>query len=266
MVLFVVTQNQDRSTRMASEHTVTALLAHESARLGTLALDYARWDAAVENLVIAFDETWADDNVGTYLAETYDISSSYVVNGRDDVVFAMAGNKILAPDQAPLGLGTIAPLVSATRGTSDESIPSKATTAMVEISGVLHIVAVSRISPEGTDQSPRSPDPGATLILTQRLDTTYLPLLAETLQLENVRLQGVDDPAPGAHINLVDISGRPIGTLSWVPARPGQDLRVVLLPSIAIVVLIMAALLAWWLNRVEATVRQLTNNNSTHTS
>ena len=95
MVLFVVTQNQDRSTRMASEHTVTALLAHESARLGTLALDYARWDAAVENLVIAFDETWADDNVGTYLAETYDISSSYVVNGRDDVVFAMAGNKIL---------------------------------------------------------------------------------------------------------------------------------------------------------------------------
>ena len=100
MVLFVVTQNQDRNTRMASERTVTALLAHESARLGTLALDYARWDAAVENLVIAFDETWADDNVGTYLAETYDISSSYVVNGRDDVVFAMAGNKILAPDRA----------------------------------------------------------------------------------------------------------------------------------------------------------------------
>ena len=124
---------------------------------------------------------------------------------------------------------------------------------------MLHIVAVSRISPEGTDQSPRSLDPGATLI-TQRLDTTYLPLLAETLQLENVRLQGVDDPATGAHINLVDISDRPIGTLSWVPARPGQDLRVVLLPSIAIVVLIMAALLAWWLNRVEATVRQLTNN------
>ena len=77
-------------------------------------------------------------------------------------------------------------------------------------------------------------------------------------------MQGAGAVVAGARVALNDIHGNQIGALTWEPAMPGQDLRSVLLPSIAIVVLIMAALLAWWLNRVETTVRQLTNNDANH--
>ena len=79
VVLFVVTQHQDRTTREESERIVAALLARETTQLGTVAKDYAYRDAAVENLVISLNETWADNNVGSYLTETHGVSSSYVV-------------------------------------------------------------------------------------------------------------------------------------------------------------------------------------------
>ena len=105
---------------MASEQIVAALLKHESQRLETLVKDYSWWDAAIDNLLISFNETWADDNVGKYLAEAYGVSSSYVVGGNNDYVFVAADKEVLKPKNAPLELSSIVPLLALVRETSGE--------------------------------------------------------------------------------------------------------------------------------------------------
>ena len=149
---------------MASEQIVAALLKHESQRLETLVKDYSWWDAAIDNLLISFNETWADDNVGKYLAEAYGVSSSYVVGGNNDYVFVAADKEVLKPKNAPLELSSIVPLLALVRETSGEDEPISSST-LVEIGGALHVVAASQITSEGWEHSPVSPDTTAVLVL-----------------------------------------------------------------------------------------------------
>ena len=93
IVLFAMTRDQDRAATDASENVVSALLVVSQRDLQRLAKDYSYWDIAVRNLVIAFNPDWADRNVGSYLAEAFNVSATFVLSGDDQLIFAVVDSE-----------------------------------------------------------------------------------------------------------------------------------------------------------------------------
>ena len=80
IVINVSARGQDRIAAESSHTLVRALVTGFERDLDRLVYDYSWWDLAVANLVEGLNKDWADDNIGTYAAETFDLSETFVVS------------------------------------------------------------------------------------------------------------------------------------------------------------------------------------------
>ena len=60
-------RTQDRVALDQSIETVRDAIERELSKVGLAAKDYTWWNEAVENLDVALNENWADNNVGFYI-------------------------------------------------------------------------------------------------------------------------------------------------------------------------------------------------------
>ena len=79
IVINLSARGQDRIAGETSKTLVGALVTGFERDLNRLVYDCSWWDVAEENLVFDLNKDWADNNIGTYAAETFDLSESFVV-------------------------------------------------------------------------------------------------------------------------------------------------------------------------------------------
>jgi len=114
-LVFVATHGQDRNAIQSSEHLAHAAIAATERTLSALMFEYSYWDQAVENLVTKFDHDWADENIGPYLLDTYDLSSSYVLGKNNQVIFSSTKGGRGTPDPLSHFSGGLEVLISKAR-------------------------------------------------------------------------------------------------------------------------------------------------------
>ena len=256
VIVILLTREQDRVAREKSEQDVATLVEYSQRNLARLVLDYTWWDSAVRNLVIEFDPSWADDNLGAYLVDTFGISASFVVSGHDHPIFTVVEGEVRQDfDISGFQAAGLSRLITDARKSIGAEEPIPAVSAIL-VEDQMYLAAVSLITPEETD-SPVSPDPKATLALVQRMDSELIPLLSEGLDLKDVSARTLKSETLPASTSVFGPEGKPIGVLTWRPEMPGSTLRDLLLPIVATTLLLVAGLVILHLVRVERTVRSI---------
>ncbi|MGF1629816.1 MAG: ATP-binding protein [Kiloniellaceae bacterium] len=262
VLLLYAAGEQNELAIEASEHLARSVLAAEADTVKNHARDYATWGEAVESLVLSFDESWADENIGTWANEGLGINATIVLDGRGQVTFGMIGGERLGPeimDRVTSGLGE---LITMTRATPLDPL-GVALSGYVLLDGGIAIAAAAPIV--WTDGKPAQDDSGASAILVfvRSLDTEMLESIEQRYLLSGFHLAGAGDRPAGATVALVDLSGAVLGRLAWESDQPGfAMLRPLLVPGLVSVLVV--ALLFWFVvRRAQRTVRDLEVSHST---
>ena len=261
-LVFLATKGQDRNAIETSVHLARSALAAAERRLSNTVLDYAYWDQAVENLVTNFDPEWAEGELGPYLLEAYDVSTSYVLGAGNEIIYSSKEN----PDPFGRFGHNLEILVSKARSGSKAAAPIPVA-GLVADKGLLYIVSVAVLTTyftkdgedidEGTDHL---------LLLVRRINENLLSELATSYQLHNLRLQPSADFEAVASLPLYTADGKQVERLVWEPDLPGQNIFVRLIFGILVAFVALSFLVFHILRRTKAFSQQLEEKSELLTS
>jgi signal transduction histidine kinase len=234
-------------------------------RLQTVAADLTTatvWDQAYRELRPGGDLVWADQEIGSYFANSRGHAWTVVVDGRGEPFYARVGPARADPARQGRLLAASAAVVAraraveAARKAPPASLPdadpalSETASGIVRLDGVYYVVGASTVTPETADRA-RRPGPAALVVSAERLEAPLAQVLGGL---------GIDHPriAPGApesrsSLALHDIDGRTVGAVVWRPSRPGLQVMKSAAPAIALgglVTLAVGGALAWQIVRV----------------
>ena len=251
----VAARGQDRVATAASVHLMRAVLGDTEHRLAQTALDYTWWTEAVDNLVTKPDPTWADANIGTYLYETFAITSSHVLDANDGTVYGMIDGKRRQGDPLKRFSGGLGLLLERTRAGSQTDQPRPAS-GLLRDGEAIHVAAASVLTtyPSGAGNG-KSRATGSVLIVTRKLDADLLAGIAGTYLLDGLRLQSPGTEASAASLDLSLVDSTPAATLAWRVELPGRGMLRWVLPSIGGVFLVVAGLSAVFFLRTQRAVQ-----------
>jgi diguanylate cyclase (GGDEF)-like protein len=202
--------SQDRVYIEIAETVMQGIQRERLTDLARQAKDYAFWDSTVQ-FVLTGDTEWAEDNIGTYLRETFDVDLSMVVGPDNRVTYRSEGETgegLLSDEQ--IQDPAVVTLLNGTRSQSAEEPAPVA--GVVKRGSALVSVAAALIVPDTGNQQGYGND--HILLLGRVIDDDRLEALGNLLQLKN--LTRVDDPKPGyAHYDFIDPLGRHVASLQW---------------------------------------------------
>jgi diguanylate cyclase (GGDEF)-like protein len=212
----------------------------------------AIWDDAVRNLRVAYDDAWAEGNVGVWMTQQFGNREIYVVDHEDRPVFAYVDGKradnaawegrrrVLgpllgevraagAPPPAPAGGAGSGPVYA---GRAD--LRQAARLAMID-GRPAAAGAIAVIPDFFTVQPP--PGPEAVILSFRPVDDELLGGIAADLLVDGLAYAAPGAaPPPGPAVLPVGGDGAGLGWLSWTPKRPGDMLRAYVMPGATVVV------------------------------
>ena len=246
--------SHDAEARRTTQAQADRALRVALRRLGQTAVDYAYWDEAVQNLVVAHDPQWFERNLGAYLRDTFKLSGAAVLDDAGRVTASAFAEAEEGPAPADArGIGEL--LARAQAFTGEKPV---AATSLIMLGGRPHLAAASALTPFDSSAWPVAPPRGWTLLLLAELDQARIAELAEDLQLPELAFEPAEAPAREAGRGGLALSapdGTPLGALAWRQARPGADfLRMVVLPA-ALTLLAMGVLASLAARRILAIAR-----------
>jgi signal transduction histidine kinase len=261
VLLLFAAREQNELAAQASEHLAHSVLAAESDAVENHARDYATWNDAVENLLVAFDGDWAEENIGSWAYEGLNMDATVVVDGTGEVVYGMVAGERLGPAVLErFGTG-LRELITATQAaalqpgaTEDAGLGSS---AYVRLDGAVAIASASPVVyTDGTLPGLRGAAP-AILVYVRTIDDELLQAIAGRYLLTGLRLADAGAPPEGVSLPLTSAGGAVLGTLVWEPEQPGFDtIRPLMLPGV--VLMPVVAFLLWLVVRhAQRTVRDL---------
>jgi len=260
-LVFLTTQGQDRNAINASVHLAHAAVSATERSLSNLIFENAYWDQAVENLVTNINPDWANDNVGPYLSETYDISSSYVIGAKNQVVYSSAKGGRRPRDPFERFSGSLDILISKARSGSASDAPEPAT-GLINDSDLLYFASAAVLTTYFTkDGNEVNQATDSVLILTRKVDASLLSELAKDYLLHNLRLQGPEENNGVASIPLITADGSQIGKLAWEPDLPGQKIASTLFMGIVGIFVLMGGTMFLFLRRAKHFSLQLSQKS-----
>jgi len=235
-------------------------MATQRRAVGSLSFDYAWWDEVTVNIVDTYDSAWADGNIGSYLADTYGLDYSFVidadgrtlaafVDGAEDVNFDVLG-------RLPAGLAT---LIDRAREASWD--PPEAYTALMLIEGELHVVSVCAITPE---DSPAAVPEGVVrpvLGMVKPIGEDLLTEVGEDFHLDGLTFTSealTDDVPDRISLPLTAVDGAVLGHLVWIADQPGTRFIERYWPTVLAVFLFMILLVMYFLRRADMSWRDAT--------
>ncbi len=252
-------RSQERVAEESSLHLARSVLEDMERRLADQLLDYSYWDDAVENLVTHFDPNWADNNVGIYMNQRFEISASYVLDQNNTPIYGMdAGNRT---NENPFQRfqGGLEDIVDRARQT-DPTKPPVTASGYVTDGNDIHIAGASVLTrfPDGDDQS-QVIATRSVLIYVRSFDKRLLAELSHNYLLKDLRT--ITDPENIATVGLplYADNGMPIGFLTWRLDSPARKMMTWLLPLIVGVMLVFAATSYIFFKRMQRTAETLYN-------
>ena len=88
IIINLSARGQDQIAAEMSEKLVRSVISGIERELDRLVYDNSWRDLAFENLVSSLDKEWADNNIGTYAADLYGLSGSFVLSPDDKTKIA----------------------------------------------------------------------------------------------------------------------------------------------------------------------------------
>lgn len=234
-----LTRALDQQAQADSHRLVDRMLHGLVDRTASVALDYAKWDEAALR-VERGDSAWLHRNIGS--AASIGLSAHLVVLWGEPL-----GGEIGWLDQSPpsgtaglVGMRTV-PLVEARLA----AIPldtAQEVSFFAWRGNDLFIAAAARI------ERSLYPRPGiadadrARILMGRRVTRGELAELLEATQIHGLAISRTEPGAERLAAPLPDVEGRPVGSLSWDPPRPGSALLGRMLPILLPITIFAAGL------------------------
>jgi sensor domain CHASE-containing protein len=161
---------------------------------------------------------WAD-----YTMASFKLSFSFLLDGQNQMLFnTQAEDATRSTEQLVADPSLQALLAQARKFTRDGSDRHQAVSGIVRHNGQLYAVSAAVLE-NHTQTAPPNPDPGAVLVFAKSLDEQILPVTAEIMGLEELRVDASSsEDAVRAFLTTAD--GQPAGTVIWTTSRTGDKL------------------------------------------
>ncbi|WP_260955869.1 bifunctional diguanylate cyclase/phosphodiesterase [Pseudomonas citri] len=237
-VLLNVTEAQDARAREQSQFFAQRAIDSVRSGIGRDLSDYSKWSDAYRHLHLQVDKAWAYDqeNVGSSVYSLYGYQAVFVIAPNGKTVYSVIDGQMSDVDADTWLAGDLRSLKK------KASAPKNRDEVIVEQlhhNGAPAYVATSAIT-TGTDHSVAEvPGPPSLMLFVKVLDTTALQSLARDYALPNAHIARSPGPADTAQLLLDPLTQE---ALAWRPETPGQDLRKILLPLLAVAFLVLAFL------------------------
>ena len=235
-------KKQDEIARADSIKSVSAALDRHLTHLERIAKDFAWWNEAVENLVIAVDLEWADQGIGFYAFENYGYETSFVIDGQNRTIYSSMNAERMDLEAFTVLRFGLEALVETARALSEDK-PEPAGGLLKTVDGRILLVGVSAIAPEDGATFDLPPGPKYALIFTKELDQELLDSIGEALPLEGLRMatSAVREAGGEGILPLIAPDGTEVGTLVWQPHQPGRQFLASVTPALAIAIVVIGA-------------------------
>ncbi len=239
VVVSVATRHEDALIKAHSEQVLHGVLLTYEDELAKLGRDYAYWNEAMDNLLVALDARWADQNVGAYLVESFGLSASLVIDGQGRVIFARArsGERVptLGDFRPPLG----ELLARARQDAQGAPLP---VTGYGLQGGKPHLIAAVRLTPHS--EPARYRGVSGFLVISRALDRPLLDKLQSHFGFVGLHLV----PGNAGRFELSDFQGAPFYGLDWHDSASATRLASTLgrWLSGATALILLALFLAYW--------------------
>ena len=230
-----------------SLHIVKTAFSLTEKELRNWAKDYAWWDDTVEKA--STDILWAEDNIGTYMQNSFGVSGSFVVTPDLETVFYSPRNAEAKKNAVAFigkkGSDFLKQVQSTDMSTSTPMV------TYVYSGNELFLVAAAPITKEHPTGQDLIPTPRPVLILYKVLSGSVIDEMATQFLLNELTITKDAPTGKEGCFPLNDSSGDTIAYISWKPAKPGDLLFQELMPRISLVsiMLFLVALIvffAWW--------------------
>jgi PAS domain S-box-containing protein len=229
VAVFLSNLRQDAAERQREERIALARIADLGAQAERNVHDYARWDEALQHLVLAPDGEWAADNIGPTVFTSLGYDLSLLIDGDDRPRFGQSGG--LRDDAAVATFGALAaPLVAEARGNGETERP---VSGLIRHDEGLLVAAADPIRPQEDSSLLPPPGPASVLLFAKRLDRAFLAGMEQDFGLSGLRLLMPEEPvAAGASVDLHGPDGSIAGRLAWTPKELGRRQLLWLIPAL----------------------------------
>ncbi|MBO6948606.1 MAG: hypothetical protein JJ855_11570 [Rhodospirillales bacterium] len=256
--LSVAAERENNVAYRESRHIVETAFSLKERDLKNWARDYAWWDDTRNFATLNVDIKWAENNIGTYLQDSFGVTGSFVVTPDLQTIFysPRTGN-VLNNAQDFIGAGGTMFLRTVQATAMDSSI---ALTRYVRSGDRLYLIGAAPITkeqPSGDDLIRR---PRPILVIYKELDSAVVAEMSGQFLLNDLRIAS----APiknAASFALQNDKEPPVAFASWLPSTPGDELFSELLPKLSLVsiMLFTTALLIfflWWRTASQANIEK----------
>jgi diguanylate cyclase (GGDEF)-like protein len=231
----------DRAAQERQQRIVAFALAKSVEKIPYDQESVAIWDDSVVNVRNSFNPAWIDVNLGVWMYNYFKHDRVYILDAKDRALYTMADGKQV-PTNGALPAGSMESLIWKLRqhiaagGLDDYESGKARIPRAVDLGLHEQRPAIISVMPLVSDSTTVIQERGTEcLIVSVRfLDRSFLPDLAESYLLENVRFvsSAAADNAAQTY-PVTNQSGRTIGYLAWSPNLPGRTILSQVLPVMA---------------------------------
>jgi diguanylate cyclase (GGDEF)-like protein len=203
--------------------------------------------AAIQNIRLKFDSSWAATRVGLWLQNFFDHDYVLILDGEDHPLYALARDQASAPASLNGLMRDLMPVLDYMRGRTQSLQVGVALTpppseggAHPEAAVIAHllgqpvVIAAAAVSP--VDGVSPALDTHAPIMLSIKfLYRSLFDDVASQLRLTNLR-RIADEPLPAGDTSytLADPHGAMIARFAWTPKQPGAEIVHSVIPFIAV--------------------------------
>jgi diguanylate cyclase (GGDEF)-like protein len=281
LLAFALYWASTRSDSVSVERQIRATQLALSSSLDELAVQQevvAVWEDPVIKLdKKRIDWDWIDSNIGIWMYDVYRQDRVYILNGKDEAIYAMADGKRVSAVAYREVKAKLQPLVDAVRGRSTnpnnihERLPGRPlhastrvrtsenavhATDMVEVFERPAAASVMRIDdPKGSHRSPQGAE--YLHVSLRFLDNSFLQEVSKRNLIEAPRFSRSPAHDKGEHvIPLVSESGARIGYFFWQPELPGTAVLRTLVPATVLSAALMIIIMTLLVHRLRRAMRK----------
>lgn len=257
----IAADSQNRLAIESAQHLAGSALRVEVEQSSSFARDYAFWNDAAEHLVVALDDSWADDNVGAWANDSLGMDGTLVVDANLGLVFGSLDGERQTQDMVKRLSAEFPILVSAALdGAGRAGDVAHVATSFLELDGVPTIATAAVVKWEDDRPIPLRGGVPVILVFLRRIDAEMLRSIEELFLLPGARLVAATELSADS-VPLQSIDGRDVARLAWSGKRPGTKLILELAPSLAGILVLAVLLMALIVRRARRSTAELALSN-----
>lgn len=249
IVLYSIVQvNED--SRKSSENYVAAIIKDKLSQQAILTKDYAYWDATIKNAYYTQNPKWIDENIGSYLTNTFKVTDLFIIDKHNKAVLSLRDGQLDKSNFQNIDKISLTSLILEARKSGAIPVP---VSGIVMINDHPAIVGAAVLTPENGAVLTR---PRPILLIAKQLKMHLLLEISEQYRLKDLQFSsGEPENTSNAFIDITNPQGKVLGNLSWQSDKPGS-LMLSKIKFPLLILLISAGIITYIIIRAALTTTQ----------